>query len=326
MVERAKIILMSDDGFNDAYIANSLGIRPNTVGMWRQRFLEQRLDGLYDMPRTGKPPVYDPESTRLSILKMLEEPPPKGQATWDGASVAAALEISPHKVWRVLKKEGIFLQRQRSWCVSTDPEFAQKSADVIGLYLNPPENALVLSIDEKPSIQAIERATGYVLTSNKKIVQGIKSTYKRHGTINLFAALEMATELVKGKLTERKTRVDFLEFMDEVVADYQDTQEIHVIMDNYCIHKKCDEWLSNHPNVSFHFTPTSASWLNMVEIWFGIMSRKALKGASFNDVTKLSTAITDFIDVYNSKAEPFVWRKREVKGSQLKNTIVNLRN
>jgi transposase len=138
--------------------------------------------------------------------------------------------------------------------------------------------------------------------------------------------LEVATGLIKGKLTERKTRVDFLEFMDEIVTDYTDKQEIHVIMDNYCIHKKCDDWLSNHPNVSFHFTPTSVSWLNMVEVWFGIMSRKGLRGASFDGIPKLSSAINDFISVYNSKAEMFVWRKREVKGTQLKNTIVNLRN
>jgi transposase len=141
----------------------------------------------------------------------------------------------------------------------------------------------------------------------------------------LFAALEVATGLIKGKLTERKTRVDFFEFMDDVMADYHNTQEIHVIMDNYRIHEKCDEWLSNHPNVSFHFTPTSASWPNMIEVWFGIMSRKALKGAGFDGVSKLSSAIKDFISVYNAKAEPFVWRKREVKGTQLKNTIVNLR-
>ena len=192
--------------------------------------------------------------------------------------------------------------------------------------MNPPQNALVLSVDEKPSIQALARPVGYVHTGSGKIVRGMKSTYKRHGTLNLFAALEVATGAIRSQITTQKRRVEFLEFMGQVVADLPEDKEIHVILDNYCIHKKNEEWLSAHPNVHFHFTPTSASWLNMVEIWFGILSRKALKGASFTHCDELATAIQDFIEVYNESAEPFVWRKREVKGSQLKNTITNLCN
>ena len=225
-----------------------------------------------------------------------------------------------------LAQGGIALTRQRSWCVSTDPEFAAKAADIVGLYLNPPENALVISIDEKPSIQALERAHGYVQTDSGKIVRGFKSTYKRHGTLNLFAALEVVTGAVHGKTTRYKKRVDFLAFMDEVLAELPGDREIHVIMDNYCIHKKNELWLAAHPNVFFHFTPTSASWLNMVEIWFGLLTRKSLRGASFKDTEQLRQAIEDFIAVYNPTAKPFVWRKREVKGSQLRNTIVNLCN
>jgi transposase len=261
-----------------------------------------------------------------AILEILETPPPKGQGSWDGKAVAEALNISDDKVWRVLRAEGICLQRRRSWCVSTDVNFAAKAVDIVGLYLNPPENAIVLSLDEKPSIQAIERPVGYVLTSSNKVVQGFKSTYKRHGTLNLFAALEVATGQISTKFTTRKRRIEFLEFMDQMAAEYEPDQEIHVILDNYCIHKRCDAWLANHPNFKFHFTPTSASWLNMVEIWFGIMTRKALKGASFTDCSELAKSIEDFISVYNDTAEPFIWRKREVKGSQLRNTIVNLRN
>lgn len=326
LVTRAKMILLSLDGVQDIDIARRLQTRPNTVGKWRIRFIEKGLAGLRDLPRPGKTPKYDDKKTRDDILALLGTKPPKGQAAWDGPAVAKALDISDDKVWRVLRKEGICLQRQRSWCVSTDKEFSAKAADVIGLYLNPPENALVLSVDEKPSIQALERATGYVETGSGKIVRGLKSTYKRHGTVNLFAALEVATGAVRGKLTGQKRRVEFLAFMDGIVADLPKGREIHVILDNYCIHKKNDPWLQEHPHVHFHFTPTSASWLNMVEIWFGILSRKALRGASFKNTGELRQAIEEFIEVYNPQARPFVWRKREVKGSQLRNTIVNLRN
>ena len=252
--------------------------------------------------------------------------PPQGQAVWDGPALAEYLKTSVHAVWRVLRKEGICLARQRSWCVSTDPEFTAKAADVVGLYLNPPQNALVLSVDEKPSIQALERKTGFVETDSGKIVRGFKRTYKRHGTLNLFAALEVATGAVHTQTTGKKRRIEFLEFMDRVVADLPVGKEIHAILDNYCIHKKNDAWLAAHPNVFFHFTPTSASWLNQVEVWFGILSRKALRGASFRDIEQLRKAIEDFVAAYGPKAKPFVWRKREVKGSQLRNTIVNLRN
>ena len=194
----------------------------------------------------------------------------------------------------------------------------------MGLYLNPPENALVISVDEKPSIQALERKTGYVETDSGKIVRGLKSTYKRHGTLNLFAALEVATGQVKTAITQLKRREEFLQFMDQVVAETPADQELHVIVDNYCTHKKCDAWLARHPNVHFHFTPTSASWLNQVEIWFGILSRKALRGLSARSTTELRQAIEAFIAVYTQHAKPFKWRKREVKGSQLRNTIVNL--
>jgi len=187
---------------------------------------------------------------------------------------------------------------------------------------------LVISVDEKPSIQALERTTGYLLTSSKKVVQGLKSTYKRHGTLNLFAALNVATGAVHTQTTELKRRVEFLAFMDQVLFELPDgdQKEIHVILDNYCIHKRNDEWLNAHPNVTFHFTPTSASWLNQVEIWFGILSRKALRNASFKSVKELRTAIEDFIKVYQQNAKPFVWRKREVKGSQLRDTVTNLCN
>jgi transposase len=325
MAERARIVLACLSGRRNDEVAREIGVRPNTVGVWRRRFAERGIAGLRDESRPGKPAKYG-EELRARILAQLELPPPAGMASWDGGSLAAALGVSDDAVWRVLRKDGIQLQRHRSWCVSTDPEFAAKAADVIGLYLNPPENALVLSVDEKPSIQALERSRGYVQTSSGKIVQGMKSTYKRHGTVNLSAALEVATGVIRGKTTQTKKRADFQAFMEEVVADQPADRQIHVILDNLNTHKKNEDWLAEHPNVTFHFTPTSASWLNQVEIWFGIFQRKTLNNASFRSIEQLTKAIHDFTAAYNENAAPFVWRKREVRGAQLRNTIVILRN
>jgi len=325
MFERAKIIYKCLEGKRVVQIAKELDIRPNTVIDWRRRFEQKGISGLYDKHRSGKPPRYGKEF-RDKVLNTIEQEPPAGQAGWDAPAIAKMVNGSTHAVWRVLRKEGICLNRQRSWCVSTDPEFAAKAADIVGLYLNPPENALVLCIDEKPSIQALERSTGYIETDNGKIVRGYKSTYKRHGTLNLFAALQVATGFIHTQTTKQKRRLEFLEFMDKVMSEIPADKEIHVVLDNYCIHKKNNAWLSAHPNVYFHFTPTSASWLNQVEIWFGILSRKALRGASFKDIEELRKAIEAFVSAYGPTARPFAWRKREVKGSQLRNTIGNLCN
>lgn len=238
-VERARMILGCLDGAQVQDIAAKCQTRANTVIKWRDRFIQQGLSGLEDQPRPGAPKVYG-EEFRWRVLAALEHPPPKGQAVWDGPAVAKAVGGSVHAVWRVLRKEGICLQRQRSWCVSTDQEFAAKAADIVGLSLSPPENALVISVDEQPSIQALERATGSVETDSGKIARGFKSTYKRHGTLNLFAALQVATGQVISRITETKRREDFLGFMDAIVAETPESKELHVILDNYCTHKKCD--------------------------------------------------------------------------------------
>jgi transposase len=324
LTERAKIILKCLSGMENAAVAEECNTRPGTVAKWRNRFAKDGFAGLEDAPRSGKPKIYPDLKERL--LKTLESNPPKGQSSWDGKSLAMSLGTKPGIIWKLLREDGVQLQRVRSWCVSTDPEFAAKSADIIGLYLNPPERAIVLSVDEKPGIQALERKRGYVYTSSKKLVQGLQSTYKRNGTLNLFAALNVATGEVQKKTTQTKKREDFQTFMSDVIKDIPQTREIHVILDNYCTHKKNDQWLAEHPNVHFHFTPTSASWLNQVEIWFGILSRKALKNGSFESVEALDQAIEDFTNAYHQNAKPFVWRKREVKGSQLRNTISNLMN
>src|SRR6266851_1970045 len=218
MIERARIILGCLAGRGVKEVARTCRTRPNTVIKWRQRFAQLGLAGLRDALRPGAKPVYGVDF-RNRVLALLEQPPPPGQAAWDGPAVAAALKGSVHAVWRVLRHEGVCLQRQRSWCVSTDKEFAAKAADIVALYLNPPEKALVISVDEKPSIQALERATGYVETDNGKVVRGFKSTYKRHGTLNLFAALHVATGEIKTSKTTLKRREEFLQFMDQIVAD-----------------------------------------------------------------------------------------------------------
>ncbi len=326
VVERARIILACLDGKEVQQVARELAVSIPTVTKWRRRFALWGLRGLGDQLRSGKPVRYD-AAFRNRVLAVLEEPPPTGMSHWDGPAVAEKLDASVHAVWRVLRREGIYLQRRRSWCVSTDKEFAPKAADVVGLYLNPPLNAVVLSVDEKPSIQAIERTSGYVETDSGRVVRGLKSTYKRHGTLNLFAALEVGTGQVKTKFTEFKKREDFRGFLDGVLADQPQDAEIHVILDNYSPHKRNDDWLAKFEGrVQFHFTPTSASWLNQIEIVFSLLQRKTLNGGSFKTKDELRVAIEAFFLRHNEHAKPFRWRKRDVKGSQLKNTVVNLRN
>ena len=326
MVERARIVLFRLEGKEIQQVARELRVSIPTVTKWCKRFSLWGVRGLFDALRSGKPVKYD-AAFRNRILALLEQPPPEGQSRWDGPAVAERLGSSVHAVWRILRREGIHLQRQRSWCVSTDKEFAVKAADVVGLYLNPPLNAVVLSVDEKPSMQAIERPSGYVETDSGAVVRALKSTYKRHGTLNLFAALEVATGQVKTKITELKKRADFQSFLEGVIAEQPADKEIHVILDNYSTHKKNDGWLAKFEGrVLFHFTPTSASWLNQIEIVFSLLQRKALTGASFTSKDQLRDAIEAFIRRHNERAKPFRWRKREVKGSQLRNTIVNLCN
>jgi transposase len=323
-VERAHIILDCLQGKQIKQVAQERKVSVPTVSKWRQRFAFFGLLGLSDAARPGKPPVYGHEF-RNRVLALLEQPPPTGQACWDGPALAAKLGGSVHAVWRVLRNEGICLQRKRTWCVSSDPQFASKAAEIVKQYLDPPEGAVVLCVDEKPSIQAIERPTGYVETGSGKIVVGVKSTYQRHGTLNLFSALDVATGHVYAQTTDFKKREDFRGFMDIVIKELPADKKIHVILDNYATHKRNDDWLAPYDGrVQFHFTPTSASWLNQVEIFFSLLARKALRGASFKTKAELQRAIEDFIAVYNQRAHPFRWRKRDVRGSQLRNTITNL--
>lgn len=321
MAQRCQLVLWCAEGQSTAEVAAMLKVRPNTVSQWRGRFSKERLAGLHDLPRRGRKARYQPaDETR--ILKLLETKPPAGYVRWNGRLMAEALgDISDDQVWRIMRKHRLHLDRRQSWCVSTDPQFAQKAADITALYLQPPENALVLCVDEKPSIQALERAQGYIRLPNGRAVSGFAHEYKRHGTTTLFAALDVAKGLLQAGHYRRRRRREFLDFMNEVVAQHPG-RELHIVLDNLNTHKpKHDRWLRQHPNVHFHFTPTHASWLNQVEIWFSILSRQALRGASFTGIRQLREAIDAFIKAYNEQAAPFEWKKAAVTQQPLKDNI-----
>jgi len=321
---RARIILLAAQGRRNDHIARQVGASASMVSRWRVRFAGQGMAGLQDVPRSGRPEHYD-ETTQRRILAKLGQPPPSGWARWNGSLLAKALGVHPRYVWRVLAAHDISLQRRRSWCVSTDPEFSRKAAEIVGLYLSPPENAIVLCIDEKPHIQALERAQGYLRLPDGKTLTGFAHEYRRHGTSTLFAALEVATGLVKASHYRRRRRREFLDFMNEVVRDYPADVELHVILDKLNTHKpKHDRWLARHPNVQFHFTPTHASWLNQIEVWFSLLVRGALRGASFLTVRDLRAAIDRFIAAYLETAAPFEWRAATVHPKSFKNTCSDL--
>ena len=321
---RAQIILDAADGQSNAAIAVARHTRTATVSKWRNRFLRQRGAGLLDAPRAGKPAGYD-ATTERRILRQLDAAPPAGYARWNGRLLSRTLgDVSRRHVWRVLQRHGISLQRRRSWCVSTDPCFAQKAADVVGLYLNPPENALVLAVDEKPHIQALERAQGWLKLPNGQALTGFAHDYKRHGTTTLFTALEVTTGLVRAGHYRRRRRVEFLDFMNRLLAAYPH-RTLHVILDNLNIHKpKCDRWRQRHPQVHLHYTPTHASWLNQVEIWFSLLSRQALRTASFQSTEQLRAHIDAFVAAYNQTAHPFEWTKQVVYQKHPTSSYANL--
>ena len=326
MVERAHIVLLAAAGKPTAEIAGQLAMPPARVSKWRTRFARQRLRGLADQPRPGAARRYG-RQTEKRILTQLDQPPPAGHATWTGQLLARALgDVSKHQVWRLLRRHAITLRRRRSWCISTDPEFARKAADIVGLYLDPPENVVVLALDEKPHIQALERAQGWLRLPNGKALTGFSHGYKRHGTTTLFAALEVATGFITAQHYWRRRRREFLDFMNQLVDLYQGF-ELHVILDNLNTHKpKHDRWLRRHKHVHFHYTPTYASWLNQVEIWFSILSRRALEGASFTSPWQVREAIDTFVQVYNQEATPFEWTKTRMRQKPLSSNYANLCN
>src|SRR5216117_1529159 len=316
-VKRARIVLLAAEGRSTRSIAEEVGVEPRIVSNWRRRFAERGLDGLKDRPRAGKKPIYG-KVTNKRILALLNKPPPQGFARWTGPLLAKALgDVDVQYVWRFLREHNIDLAARKSWCESNDPAFAAKAANVVGLYVNPPAKAIVLCVDEKPSIQALERAQGYLKLPNGRALTGQSHDYKRHGTTTLFAALDVATGKIIATHSKRRRRVEFLGFMNSVTAAFPG-RKLHVILDNLNTHKKNERWLKAHPNVQFHFTPTSASWLNQVEVWFSILQGQSLSGASFTSLKQLHEHIDAYIDAYNDKAQPFVWTKKKVRQRRFK--------
>jgi transposase len=316
--KRARIVLLAADGRSTRSIAKEVGVEPRIVSKWRNRFADQGLAGLNDRPRAPKPSIYG-AATNKRILALLDKPPPAGYARWTGPLLAKALEdVDVQYVWRFLREHKIDLVARKSWCESNDPEFVAKAADVVGLYIDPPAKAIVLCVDEKPSIQALERAQGYLKLPNGRALCGQSHDYKRHGTTTLFAALEVATGQIIATHSKRRRRIEFLGFMNSVVAAFPD-RELHVILDNLNTHKKCDRWLKKHPKVHFHYTPTRSSWLNQIETWFSILQGQSLTGASFTSIEQLQEHIDAYIAAYNEMATPFAWTKKKVYQRRFKN-------
>ena len=317
MVQRARIVLLAADGMASRAIARQEGVTTGIASKWRTRFAASGIDGLKDKPRPGAKRVYT-EETDKRILAMLDRPVPVGQARWNGKLLAGELgDVDINYVRRFLRKNKIDLAGRKSWCESNDPEFAAKAADVVGLYMSPPANAIVLCIDEKPSIQALERAQGYLKLPNGRALTGHSHDYRRHGTTTLFAAYEVATGKVIARHEKRRRRKEFLAFMDEVAAAYPG-RRLEVILDNLNTHKRNEDWLERHPLVTFHYTPTRASWLNQVECWFSILQGQSLTGASFTSVEQLKAHIEAYVAQHNKSAEPFVWTKSEVHQRRVK--------
>lgn len=325
-VFRARIILAASQGQKTREIAESLGVRPATVSKWRTRFAADRLSGLNDAPRPGARPIYD-QSTEKRILAKLEDPPPPGSTTWTGKSVAAALgDVSPHQVWRVLSRHGINLQRRRDRSIRTDTEFAIKAADIVGLYLDPPENALVLCLTERPALPALERNQGWLRVPDGKAVTGFNHEYKQHGHRTLLKALNIAAGQIKAGHYKRRGRREFLDFINEVVSQYPD-QEIHVLLDGLRADKpKNDHWLARHQNVRLHFIPNHSEWLNQTETWLTILRSQTLRPSGFTWPQQVRKAIGRFIKAHNKNAAPFEWKKGKVRSVHPKCNDADLDN
>jgi transposase len=322
--QRARIVLLAATGTATRAIGREVGCTTGTASKWRVRYAAHRLAGLDETGARGAAPKYTAATDRR-ILAVLDGPPPPGCGRWTAPLIAAALgDVHEQYVWRFLRAQKIDLAGRKSWCVSDDPEFAAKAAEIVGLYLDPPEGALVIAVDEKPHIQALERAQGYLRLPNGRALGGQAHDYKRHGTSTLFAAFDIASGEVSARHYKRRRRVEFLDFMNRIVAAHPE-REIHVILDNLNTHKpKRDGWLARHKQVHFHFTPTHASWLNQVECWFSILGGQSLQRASFSGVAQLRNHIDAFIERYNQTARPFAWTKSEVHQKRLKPRFADL--
>ena len=304
---RARIVLLAADGMANARIAEAVAVSVPTVLLWRGRYAVKGLAGLGDEPRPGRPRTVD----HAAIVSATLKPPPRklGVTHWSSRLLADRLKVSAATVARAWRAYGIQPWRAESFRFSTDPELVGKVTDVVGLYLAPPENAVVLCVDEKSQIQALDR-TAPVLPMQPHLIERRSADYIRHGTTTLFAALEIATGQVTAALKPRHRRQEFLAFLRQVARAYPDV-DLHLVMDNYAAHKtpEVKAWLEANPRVTVHYTPTHASWMNLVEVWFGIIERQAIHRGTFASVKDLNTKIRAFIDGWNDRAHPFVWTK-----------------
>ena len=306
---RARIVLACADGRSNTAVAAELRVCVDTVGKWRSRFLEQRLDGLLDQPRSGRPRMIDDADVERVIALTLETTP-KDATHWSTRSMARRSGLSHNTVSRIWRAFALQPHRTETFKLSADPLFIEKVRDIVGLYLDPPDRALVLCVDEKSQIQALDR-TRPLLPLRPGQVERRTHDYVRHGTTSLFAALDARTGKVIGECHRRHRAVEFRKFLDAIESEVPAELDVHLIADNYATHKTAliRNWFAKRPRFHIHFTPTSASWLNLVERWFGLLTEKQLRRGVHQSSGELEAAIYRYLDVTNEDPKPLVWTK-----------------
>jgi len=307
VVTRARIIIMSAEGISNKAIAQKLDYSTQSISLWRRRFLENGISGLHDELRPGRPRSISDEQIAELIKKTLQTKP-LGRTHWTTRSMADKTQVSHQTIQRIWNAFGLQPHRQRHFKISTDPFFVEKVRDIVGLYLNPPEKALVLCVDEKSQIQALDRSQP-ILPKGLGYVEGVTHDYIRHGTTTLFAALDIATGQVLTQCKHRHRHQEYLNFLKYIDANVPKGMDIHLIVDNYSTHKhrRVKQWLASHPRYHVHFTPTYSSWLNQVEIWFNRITQQAIRRGTFRSVKDLVMKIDQFVQHYNANTRPFVW-------------------
>ena len=309
LAERSRIVLAAADGLNNTEIAKRLGVNVSTARRWRNRFGEHRLDGLTDEPRPGQPRKITDAKVEEVIVKTLETTP-RDATHWSTRSMAAEVGLTQSAVHRIWKAFGLQPHRQDAWKLSRDPLFIEKVRDVVGLYLNPPERAVVLCVDEKSQIQALDR-TAPILPMLPGVPERATHDYKRSGTSSLYAALDIATGKVIGRLHSRHRAIEFKQFLQTIDRDVPAELDVHVVLDNSSTHKTpaIQRWLAAHPRFVLHFTPTSSSWLNLVERWFAELTSKKLRRGAHRSVRELNADIRAWIKTWNDDPKPYIWTK-----------------
>ncbi|HTE71477.1 MAG TPA: IS630 family transposase [Actinomycetes bacterium] len=307
---RSKIVLACADGASNKEVAASLRVVPATVGKWRARFVTDRLEGLSDEPRPGAARKITDELVETVIVKTLEEQPSNKDSHWSTRSMAKATGMSQTAITRIWRAFGLKPHLVDTWKLSTDPQFIDKVRDVVGLYLDPPDKAMVLAVDEKSQMQALDR-TAPMLPMMPGVPGRKTHDYVRHGTTSLFAALDIATGKVIGQHQRRHRHQEFLRFLKTIDANTPEDLDLHLICDNYATHKTpaVKTWLAAHPRFHLHFTPTSGSWLNLVERWFGELTNRKLRRSTHRSVKDLETDVNAWIAAWNDDPKPFVWTK-----------------